>query len=60
MQIKTTMKIPHHTHKDDYNQNDGQQQVLLRMWRKKEPSYTAGGHAKCSCSGTQFGSSSKN
>ena len=37
MQIKTTMKIPLHTHKDDYNQNNGQQ-VLLRIWRKKEPS----------------------
>ena len=44
MQIKTTMKISPHTNQNGHHQKIHKQHVLESVWRKREPSCTAGGN----------------
>ena len=53
-------EIPPHTSENGENQQGKKQQMLVRMWRKGEPSSTVGGNASWySHSGKQYGGSSK-
>jgi hypothetical protein len=61
MQIKTTLRFHLTPVKNSYHEEHHQQQMLVSMWGKKEPSYTAGEDVSwCNHFGKQHGGFLKN
>ena len=58
---KNHKEISPHTCQDGYHQKGHKEQMLVRMWKKRKPSYAVGGKVNwCKHCGKQHGHFSKN